>query len=146
MVVIIEEMFQKKSKVRLPIPFWLRLYIKFSKIFKKDNIKFEIDSPRNIREGESVPVEAIANALNAEGFNTDGLSIKQFPSGFSNLTYFIKTNEHELVLRRPPYGADSLKGGHDMFREYDILKQNLKKCLMFIFIPMINQFLELHFI
>ena len=116
-------MFQKKSKVRLPIPFWLRLYIKFSKIFKKDNVKFEIDSPRDIREGESVPIEAIANVLNSKGFNVDGLSIKQFPSGFSNLTYFIKTNEHELVLRRPPYGADSLKGGHDMFREYDILKK-----------------------
>ena len=123
MVVIIEEMFQKKSKVRLPIPFWLRLYLKFSKIFKKDNVKFEIDSPRDIREGESVPIEAIANVLNSKGFNVDGLSIKQFPSGFSNLTYFIKTNEHELVLRRPPYGADSLKGGHDMFREYDILQK-----------------------
>ena len=84
---------------------------------------FKIDSPRDIREGESIPMETIANVLHSKGFNIDGLAIKQFPSGFSNLTYFIKTDEHELVLRRPPYGADSLKGGHDMFREYDILKK-----------------------
>ena len=116
-------MFQKKSKVRLPIPFWLRLHLKFSKIFKRNNVKFEIDSPRNIREGESVPVEAITNILKSNEFNVDGLSIKQFPSGFSNLTYFIETNKHKLVLRRPPYGADSLKGGHDMLREYEILKK-----------------------
>ena len=30
-----------------------------------------------------------------------------------------------MVLRRPPYGAKSLKGGHDMLREYTVLK-NLK--------------------
>ena len=27
-----------------------------------------------------------------------------------------------MVLRRPPYGAKSLKGGHDMLREYTVLK------------------------
>ena len=114
----------KRSKINLPIPIWLRFYLKFSKILKNNNnVTFEMDLPKDIREGESLPVESISNFLRSKGFNTDNLSIKQFPSGFSNLTYYLKTNDHELVLRRPPYGADSLKGGHDMFREYQILKK-----------------------
>ena len=44
---------------------------------------------------------------------------------YSNLTYFLKNSSREMVLRRPPYGAKSLKGGHDMLREYTVLK-NLK--------------------
>ena len=46
--------------------------------------------------------------------------IKQFPSGFSNLTYMIKVGARELVLRRPPFGKKA-KTAHDMSREYKIL-------------------------
>ena len=117
-------MFGKKSKINLPIPIWLKFYLKFSKILKNNNnVTFEMDLPKDIREGETLPVESISNFLRSKGFNADNLSIKQFPSGFSNLTYYLKTDDNELVLRRPPYGADSLKGGHDMFREYQILKK-----------------------
>ena len=103
-------MFGKKSKINLPIPIWLKFYLKFSKILKNNNnVTFEMDLPKDIREGETLPVESISNFLRSKGFNADNLSIKQFPSGFSNLTYYLKTDDNELVLRRPPYGADSLK-------------------------------------
>lgn len=52
------------------------------------------------------------------------MRIRQFPSGFSNLTYRITLNTEDgaraVVLRRPPRGV---KPGvaHDMAREHDIL-------------------------
>ena len=67
----------------------------------------------------------IVDQLRENNINADDLSIKQFPSGYSNLTYFLKSSSEEFVLRRPPFGAKSLKGGHDMLREYNVLK-NLK--------------------
>ncbi len=48
------------------------------------------------------------------------IAIKQFPSGFSNLTYLITAGEREMVLRRPPFGKKA-KTAHDMHREYRIL-------------------------
>ena len=50
------------------------------------------------------------------------IEIQQFPSGYSNLTYLIRDDKHEYILRRPPIGAD-VKGGHDMGREYGILSK-----------------------
>jgi len=49
------------------------------------------------------------------------LTIKQFPGGRSNLTYLVKTNNREMILRRPPFEKKP-KSGHDMSREYRILK------------------------
>lgn len=52
------------------------------------------------------------------------LSVRQFPAGFSNLTYLITTRAGDetrrFVLRRPPHGAP---GGiaHDMPREHAML-------------------------
>ena len=46
--------------------------------------------------------------------------IQQFPGGYSNLTYLLHSNLGELVLRRPPLGAN-IKSAHDMGREYKIL-------------------------
>jgi aminoglycoside phosphotransferase (APT) family kinase protein len=52
----------------------------------------------------------------------DNLDILQFSGGYSNLTYLLTiNNHHQLVLRRPPLGA-KIKAGHDMAREYNILK------------------------
>jgi aminoglycoside phosphotransferase (APT) family kinase protein len=51
---------------------------------------------------------------------TGPLVVRQFPSGFSNLTYLVQIGEQELVLRRPPFGA-AIKTAHDMGREYMIL-------------------------
>ncbi len=48
-------------------------------------------------------------------------SLTRFPGGFSNLTYHLRAEHGEAVLRRPPMGA--LPGGaaHDMPREARIL-------------------------
>ena len=49
------------------------------------------------------------------------VALTRFPGGFSNLTYHLRTERGEAVLRRPPLGA--LPGGaaHDMPREARIL-------------------------
>jgi aminoglycoside phosphotransferase (APT) family kinase protein len=80
------------------------------------------------REGEHVDAEALlvwlAKEVPAMVPAGARLDIRQFPAGFSNLTYLV-TMEHEhgqraLVLRRPPRGV---KAGiaHDMGREHGIL-------------------------
>ncbi len=48
------------------------------------------------------------------------LTIEQFPGGHSNLTYLLRFDESEFVLRRPPFGPVAPKA-HDMAREYHIL-------------------------
>ena len=50
------------------------------------------------------------------------LEVTQFPGGFSNLTYLVRVGDRELVLRRPPLGAD-VKGGHDVLRECRLLER-----------------------
>ena len=76
----------------------------------------------DIRKGEGLDVDAIDAALKAA---IDGLtgkpSVRQFPSGASNLTYAFDYPDRALVLRRPPFG-NKPKSGHDMFREYRIMR------------------------
>ena len=50
------------------------------------------------------------------------LEVQQFPAGFSNLTYLLRIGHRELVLRRPPVGAQ-IKSAHDMNREFRILSR-----------------------
>lgn len=52
------------------------------------------------------------------------LVIGQFYNGYSNLTYLLKIEGKEYVLRRPPFSAP--KRGHDMGREFKVL-HNLHK-------------------
>lgn len=53
----------------------------------------------------------------------DQIEVKRFSGGYSNLTYLIRINKlHEFVLRTAPKGAN-VKSGHDMRREYNILKR-----------------------
>lgn len=92
----------------------------------KDKERVE-DQAVKVREGEELNIEAIASFLkeNVNGFETvenlqDKLIIEQYPGGFSNLTYLIRGNGREMVLRRPPIGA-KIKSAHDMVREYRIL-------------------------
>lgn len=83
-----------------------------------------MDQPRSTREGEEVDLETLEPFLCDEIEGLEGpLEVKQFPSGHSNLTYFISSADgREFVLRRPPFGAN-VKSGHDMKREYDILSR-----------------------
>jgi aminoglycoside phosphotransferase (APT) family kinase protein len=58
------------------------------------------------------------------------LTVRQFPCGFSNLTYLLTAGEVELVLRRPPFGTRP-KSGHDMGREFRVLsalKRGFAEC------------------
>lgn len=48
------------------------------------------------------------------------LEVRQFPGGYSNLTYLLTLGDQELVLRRPPAG-NQVRGAHDMGREYRVL-------------------------
>ena len=82
-----------------------------------------IDQPRDIRRGEELPIDQLANYLTPKLPDVRGeLSVKQFPSGHSNLTYLVQMGAQEFVLRRPPFGAN-IKSAHDMSREYKILSQ-----------------------
>ncbi len=80
-----------------------------------------VDQPRAVREGEGLDTERLQAYLEEHLPEASGtLSVEQFPSGFSNLTYLIRLDEQEFVLRRPPFGTN-VKGAHDMGREYTIL-------------------------
>jgi aminoglycoside phosphotransferase (APT) family kinase protein len=80
------------------------------------------DRPTEVRQGEELDLKVIETFLkdNISGLSGE-LLVRQFPSGYSNLTYLIQVGDRELVLRRPPFGRKA-KTAHDMGREYRILK------------------------
>jgi len=78
------------------------------------------DEPVVPRKGESLDAQEIGDYLR-QNVGLDGeVSVKQFPSGFSNLTYLIGAGDQELILRRPPFGRKA-KTAHDMQREFRVL-------------------------
>ena len=82
----------------------------------------KIDSPTGIRQGEEIDLTQLNAFLKATLPDFEPVvEIAQFPGGYSNLTYLLKTVGKSYVLRRPPFGAKDIKGGHDMGREYKIL-------------------------
>lgn len=79
------------------------------------------DQPAAVRPGEELEVSKLHAYLLEHLPGAKGpLEVLQFPRGFSNLTYLLRLGDRELVLRRPPFGAD-IKTAHDMGREYRIL-------------------------
>ena len=80
-----------------------------------------IDSATEIRKGEELDLDNLSSFVRTklDGFSGD-LSVRQFPGGYSNLTYLLTSGEKEYVLRRPPFGA-KIKTAHDMGREYKVL-------------------------
>ncbi|MCP4751507.1 MAG: phosphotransferase family protein [Proteobacteria bacterium] len=80
-----------------------------------------IDQATTIRKGEELDSRKIETFLKDTVPNISGpFSIEQFPSGYSNLTYLVRTGNSEMVLRRPPLGTKA-KSSHDMGREYRVL-------------------------
>jgi len=49
------------------------------------------------------------------------LELRQFQGGASNLTFELKVGARAMILRRPPAGTKP-KSGHDMGREYQVLR------------------------
>ncbi|HWB62530.1 MAG TPA: phosphotransferase family protein [Chitinophagales bacterium] len=83
--------------------------------------EMQIDNALAPRNGEELDIN-ILNAHLRENEPQLGTvtEILQFPGGFSNLTYCLKTTTGEYVLRRPPFGAN-IKSAHDMGREFKVL-------------------------
>jgi len=75
-----------------------------------------------VRKGEALDMSVVDPLLKAAIPGLTGeAKVTQFPSGASNLTYALDYPDRSLVLRRPPFGKIP-KGGHDMFREYRIMR------------------------
>jgi aminoglycoside phosphotransferase (APT) family kinase protein len=82
-----------------------------------------IDQPKKIRKGEELNIDNLTAYLreNLSDFG-NSMEILQFPDGYSNLTYLIKNDHKEYVLRKPPVGAN-IKSAHDMGREFSVLSK-----------------------
>ncbi|MCB2190172.1 MAG: phosphotransferase family protein [Deltaproteobacteria bacterium] len=80
-----------------------------------------MDKAAQVRPGEELDAARLGEFLRNNIPGLDGeLEISQFPSGYSNLTYFLRMGGKEMVLRRPPHGTKA-KTAHDMGREYRVL-------------------------
>ncbi len=81
------------------------------------------DPSKEVRKGEELNIPNLTAFLKENGItNTSDLEVRQYPGGYSNLTYLLKTPDREFVLRRPPIGTQ-VKRGHDMGREYKVLSR-----------------------
>ena len=81
---------------------------------------YKVDQASNVRKDELINLGSLEEYLRKNLNNNSNLELLQYPSGYSNLTYLIKMGGQEMVLRRPPHGAN-IKSGHDMYREFKIL-------------------------
>jgi aminoglycoside phosphotransferase (APT) family kinase protein len=90
------------------------------------------DQAGTVRAGEELDLARLQPFL-LEHFDHSGpVSVKQFPSGHSNLTYLLRLanarlgnarlGDREVVLRRPPFGS-KVRSAHDMAREYRVLSK-----------------------
>jgi aminoglycoside phosphotransferase (APT) family kinase protein len=76
----------------------------------------------SVRAGEELNLSALADWLRDRVPGAErGITVKQFPSGHSNLTYLLRIDEREYVLRRGPLGPVAPKA-HDMAREFRVLQ------------------------
>lgn len=81
-----------------------------------------IDDARRVREGEELDVAVVDRYLKSQLPELQGTpEVRQFPGGASNLTYLVKYDNRDLILRRPPFGKKA-KGAHDMVREARIMQ------------------------
>jgi aminoglycoside phosphotransferase (APT) family kinase protein len=81
------------------------------------------DQPSSIRLGEELDLGKLEPFLRAHFPHEEHhLSVEQFPSGHSNLTYSLQLGHRRMVLRRPPFGS-KVKSAHDMGREFHVLSK-----------------------
>ncbi|HEY7512224.1 MAG TPA: phosphotransferase family protein [Vicinamibacteria bacterium] len=81
------------------------------------------DGPQPVRPGEELDLARLAPYLR-EVLARPGaaVEVEQFRGGHSNLTYLVRADGREAVLRRPPLGS-TVKSAHDMAREFRILSR-----------------------
>ncbi|MCE7735122.1 MAG: phosphotransferase family protein [Candidatus Heimdallarchaeota archaeon] len=82
-----------------------------------------VDDTIDVRQDEKFDNNKLAKYLKGKlpgTQNIDDLQVRQFGGGVANLTYLLKYNEFEYVLRRPPLGKIA-KSSHDMGREHSVL-------------------------
>jgi aminoglycoside phosphotransferase (APT) family kinase protein len=78
------------------------------------------DGARAVRDEDAFDVPAVDSWLRQQTKLPPGLpEVRQFSGGASNLTYLLRYDGLDLILRRPPAGTKA-KGAHDMGREYRI--------------------------
>lgn len=76
-----------------------------------------------VRGEDAFDVSGVADWLRANATDPAGLDgtpeVQQFSGGASNLTYLLRYDDRDLIMRRAPKGTKA-KGAHDMHREYFI--------------------------
>jgi aminoglycoside phosphotransferase (APT) family kinase protein len=81
-----------------------------------------IDEARGVRQGEELDLAAVDAYLRQQLPDLQGSpALQQFSGGASNLTYLLRYENRDLILRRPPFGRKA-KGAHDMAREAHIMQ------------------------
>jgi aminoglycoside phosphotransferase (APT) family kinase protein len=75
-----------------------------------------------VRAGEELDLARLSAYLSGHFDGPGPVTVEQFPSGHSNLTYRVTWGGREFVLRRPPFGSQ-VKSAHDMSREYRVLSK-----------------------
>src|SRR5215469_8148672 len=81
------------------------------------------DQPNSVRPGEELDLSKLDPFLRRHFPDLLGsLRVRQFLSGHSNLTYSIQLGDHQIILRRPPFGS-KVKSAHDMGREFRVLSK-----------------------
>lgn len=82
-----------------------------------------LDQAGSVREGEELDVKIITDYVKSKVPDVKGDAvITQFPGGASNLTYSVKFDNKDYILRRPPFGTKA-KSAHDMGREYKVMSK-----------------------
>lgn len=80
------------------------------------------DQAGAVRAGEELDLTRLQPFLQQQYGCDEPVSIEQFPSGHSNLTYLLRLGSREVVLRRPPFGS-KVRSAHDMSREFRVLSK-----------------------
>ena len=89
---------------------------------EKANMTAPCDQPGAVRAGEELDLARLQPFLREHFGHSEPISVEQFPSGHSNLTYLVHLGKREVVLRRPPFGS-KVRSAHDMSREYRVLSK-----------------------
>jgi aminoglycoside phosphotransferase (APT) family kinase protein len=80
------------------------------------------DQAGTVRAGEELGLDRLRPFLQEHFGLSPPVSVEQFRSGHSNLTYLVRVGNREIVLRRPPFGS-KVRSAHDMAREYRVLSK-----------------------